>query len=68
MTKPPPWKIQHDGRCGVIARIGWRPIDPDSDGARRPLDGAVFDPQFGVQRPARQVGEPLPRRVDPIVH
>ena len=58
----------HDGRCCTVAGTSWRPIDPDSDGACRPLDGAVFDPQLGVQRPVGQVGEPLARRVDPIVH
>ena len=36
-------------------------------GARRTRDGPVLDPQLGMQRPARQVAEPLPRRVDTIV-
>ena len=66
--EPAAVKVQHDGLCCVIAGIGWRPVDPDIDGARRPLDDPVLDPQFGVQRPAGQVCEPLPRRVDPVVH
>ena len=58
----------HDGVRRGIARISWRPVDPDVDGACRPLDGPVLDPQFGMQRAAGQVGEPLPRRIDPVVH
>ncbi len=66
--EPAAVKVQHDRLCCVIVGIGWRPIDPYSDGARRPLDGPVLDPQLGMQRPARQIAEPLPRCVDPIVH
>ena len=29
---------------------------------------AVLDPQIGVWPPAGQVGEPLPRRIDSILH
>ena len=36
-------------------------------GPAGPRNGAVLDPQLGMQRPARQVAEPLPRRVDAIV-
>ena len=61
-------KIQYDGRCCPVPGISWWPIDPDSDGACRPLDRPVFDPQLWVHRPAWQVAKPLARRIDPILH
>jgi hypothetical protein len=61
----------HDDRGSGAGRarvgIGWRPIDPDTDRAGRPLDGPVLDPQFAVQPPARQVAEPLARSVDAVI-
>ena len=58
---------QNRGRCRATVGIGWRPTDPDADGARRTRNGPVLDPQLGMQLPARQVAQPLPRRVDTIV-
>jgi hypothetical protein len=56
----------HDWQLAVTG-IDWRPIDSDSDGTGRPVDGAVLDVQFGVHRPARQVAEPLAGSVDAVV-
>jgi hypothetical protein len=58
-------EIDDDRRGG--AGIGWWPIDPDADGARGTLDVPVLDSEPGVQRPARQVAEPLARRVNTVV-
>ncbi|WP_369830290.1 alpha/beta hydrolase fold domain-containing protein, partial [Mycobacterium sp. E342] len=65
-TYPAAVEIQHDGRRRVL-RIAWRPIDPDADRSRRAGDGPVLDAQLGVQRPARQVAEPLPGGVDTVL-
>jgi len=62
-------EIQDDGRSGALCAvigIGWRPIDPDPDVARWTVDVTVFNPQFWVHRPARQVAESLPERVDSV--
>ena len=60
-------KKQYDGGPSTVPGRSWRPIDPDADGTRGTWDGPVLDPQFGMQRTARQVAEPLPRRIDTIV-
>ena len=60
-THPPPWMNTTTG--GGVAVGLRRPVHPDRDRARRSVDGAVLDAQFGVHRPARQVAEPLPRRL-----
>jgi len=45
----------------------WWPINPDRDRTCGARNRAVLDPQLGMQWPARQVAEPLPRRVDPVL-
>jgi hypothetical protein len=63
-------KIQQNGRGDaslMIVGIAWRPIDPERDGARGAGDRAVLDPQLGMQRPARQVAEPLACRADSVL-
>ncbi|BBN48886.1 hypothetical protein JPH1_33610 [Mycobacterium avium subsp. hominissuis] len=59
-------EVQHHRRRATLG-MDWRPIDPDRDRALRAGDGAVLDPQLGMQRPARQVAEPLPGRVDSVL-
>lgn len=47
--------------------IGWRPVDPDVDRARRPVDGAVLHPQLRMEDTPRQIPQLLAGRFDPAV-
>ena len=61
---------QHHRRPGAFRaaiRMGWRPIDPDPDGACRTVDVTVFHPQFGVHPTAWQIAQSLPGGVDSVL-
>jgi len=58
---------EQDNWGRAVGGIAWRPINADAQRARRSRDGPVLHPQLRVQRPARQVAEPLARRVDTIL-
>lgn len=63
-------KIQHHGRsAAVLATVGmtWRPIDSERNGVRGAGNRAVLHPQLGMQRPARQIAEPLACCADSVL-
>jgi hypothetical protein len=60
-------EVHRNRRCPRATGICWGPIDPDADGAGRPVNGPVLDAEFGVHRPARQVAQPLPHCIDSIL-
>ena len=55
---------QHHRRRGVI---GWRPVDPDVDRPRRPVDGAVLHPKLRIEATSRQIPQLLASRLDSAV-
>ena len=55
--------IPHAGGLAASTCRGERRRTP-----AKPTESALSFLSIGVQPPAGQVGEPLPRRIDPVVH